>query len=59
MPIEIRELHIKVTVNQPPVEGGGAQAAPAESTKAKPDKEGMVSHIVEEVLTVLNNKKER
>jgi hypothetical protein len=58
MPVEIRELHIKVTVNQPPQQNE-AGVAPAVSKKAEDDKELIINHCVEEVMEIINNKKER
>jgi hypothetical protein len=57
MPIEIRELHIRVTV------GEGAKGAPAPSG-APPgdshvDKDALVAECVEQVMQILHAKKER
>jgi len=58
MPIEIRELTIKVTVDQP-----SPQAAPAgggdQGDSGHQDKDAILAQCVEQVLTILNNKKER
>ncbi|MGD7035305.1 DUF5908 family protein [Methylotuvimicrobium buryatense] len=62
MPIEIKELHIKVTVN-PPEEGnlrqepgnagrGGAAGNPI-------DQDALIAECVEQVLQILQNKTER
>ncbi|CCE23863.1 DUF5908 family protein [Methylotuvimicrobium alcaliphilum] len=62
MPIEIKELHIKVTVN-PPEEGslwqepgnagrGGSAANPI-------DQDALIAECVEQVLQILQNKTER
>ncbi|HBA65076.1 MAG: hypothetical protein CVV06_00835 [Gammaproteobacteria bacterium HGW-Gammaproteobacteria-10] len=62
MPIEIKELHIKVTVN-PPEEGslrhepdnggrGGSAGKPV-------DKDALIAECVEQVLQILQNKTER
>jgi hypothetical protein len=57
MPVEIRELQIKVTVNQP---GNSAPAAaPAEGGEAKGDNDELVANCIEQVLDIMNNKKER
>ncbi len=57
MPIEIRELTIKVTVDQPSPQaqpaGGGDQGGGGH------DKDAVLAQCVEQVLTILNNKKER
>ena len=60
MPLEIRELHIRVTVDQPgpggPPAGGGAGAG--EGGKDD-DKDALVTQCVEETLRVLRDKEER
>ena len=60
MPIEIKELHIRVTVNgaeggankstQDQKQGGGGGSA---------DKEAIIAECVEQVLQILQDKKER
>ena len=70
MPIEIKELHIRITVNAP--EGGAAgtgaaaaagaaagAAAPAPAGGAAGDKEALVAECVEQVLSILHQKLER
>lgn len=60
MPLEIKELHIKVTVNQP--SQGQQQAAGAsasEGGKGDDEKEAIISQCVDEILEIINNKKER
>ena len=62
MPIEIRDLHIKVTVNQPQQGEGGQGGAATESAAGgggKDDKDGIVAQCVEQVLDIINSKKER
>jgi len=59
MPVEIKELHIRVTVNQP---GQAPQsgASPGSGKKEEGDeKEAMIAQCVEEVLQIIENKKER
>jgi hypothetical protein len=61
MPLEIRELHIKVTVNQPQG-GGGTPAADGGgggSKEAATDKEKVIKQCIEEVMDIINNKNER
>jgi hypothetical protein len=58
MPIEIRELHIKVTVNQPS-QGQQQAATPSAGAKADDDKEAIISQCVDEILEIIDNKKER
>lgn len=59
MPIEIRELHIKVAI----AEGGeGAAApagAPAPSAAPAGPPDAIVAECVEQVLRILQNRKER
>ena len=58
MPIEIRELHIRVSVNQP--ESGTASAPAANAAEAgKEDKEGVIRQCIEQVIDLMNAKKER
>lgn len=60
MPIEIKELHIRVTVNAPAEQttakktNGAAQAA-----ENGADKDAIVAECVEQVLQILHNKRER
>ena len=58
MPLEIRELHIKVSVNQP-TGGAAAAAAPGGKDDAADAKEEVIQQCVEEVLEIINHKKER
>lgn len=58
MPIEIRELLIRVTVNQPqPGEAGGNPVA-GETAEAG-DKDALVAQCVEEVLRIMHDEEER
>jgi len=57
MPIEIRELTIKVTVDQPSPKA--QQSAGNTPGGAKDDKDGILSQCVEQVLAIIQNKKER
>ncbi len=59
MPIEIRELHIKVTVNDPNPQAQQAAQPVAENGNAKTDNDGMVAQCIEQVLEIIHNKKER
>ena len=58
MPVEIRELVIKVTVNQPS-QGQQQSAAPSTGAKADDDKDAIISQCVDEILGIIENKKER
>jgi hypothetical protein len=61
MPIEIKELHIRITVNAPESNPGQAPStAPAQSGgDSLADKEAVVAECVEQVLQILQGKKER
>ena len=56
MPVEIRELTIKVNVNG---EQAGGAATPQQGAGGGKAKEDMVKEAVEEVMRILENKKER
>lgn len=61
MPIEIRELHIKLNVNKP---GGTQSSTPSGGTGTPPgpestDKQAIVAECVEQVLNILKKQKER
>lgn len=58
MPIEIKELHIKVTVSTPPTaaSSGSASVTPSE---AGGDVNTIVAECVEQVLEILKQKSER
>lgn len=59
MPVEIRELQIKVTVNQPQSGGDpGSSSAPANEDGAKSPQK-LIADAVEQVLTILQQKEER
>ena len=58
MPIEIRELNIRVSVNQSPAEqgspaGGGAQGG------GGADKDQIIAECVDQIMEILKNKNER
>jgi hypothetical protein len=58
MPIEIRELSIKVNVNQDrtiPTPSAGSAAGPNENDS----KEAIIKEAVEQMVHILDNKKER
>ena len=52
MPIEIRELHIKVTVEEP-------AADERQRILSAADRDNLISDCVDQVLEILNNKTER
>jgi hypothetical protein len=57
MPIEIKELHIRVTVNQPASEGAASTAAGNSATAD--DKDALIRQCIEQVMDLMNAKKER
>jgi hypothetical protein len=60
MPLEIRELYIKVTVNQPPQQGQAPTPEDLTDTKKQDnDKEAIISQCLDEMVRIMNNKKER
>ncbi|MET3026058.1 DUF5908 family protein [Flavobacterium sp. UW10123] len=54
MPIEIKELHIKINVNESPSSG----AKPASSSSSSTEKDN-VAECVEQVMKIIERKKER
>lgn len=61
MPIEIKELHIRVIVNATP-EGKVSVGQPVDNRSVGDkggDKEAVVAECVEQVLQILQNKQER
>lgn len=58
MPIEIRELTIKVNVNQDQNKGG-VPAAPSGENGAEDEKHALIQEAAEEILRILENSKER
>ena len=58
MPVEIRELQIRVTVNQPQQSQPAGTPAP-EGDKAEDEKDSIITQCVDAVVTIMNNKKER
>lgn len=61
MPLEIRELHIRVNVNQPQQAQGQERASisPAEGKKAEEEKDAIINQCIDEVLDIIKKKKER
>jgi hypothetical protein len=61
MSLEIRELHIKVNVNQPrQSEGqGNASMSGGEAKKAEEEKDAVITQCVDEVMDIIHRKKER
>lgn len=59
MPIEIRELVIKATVDQSQGSGAGASAAGKGSSSNSSPGEDLIKECVEKVLAILKEKNER
>lgn len=59
MPIEIKELHIKVTVNALPPSSAQSTAPSAPTASSGEDKDAIVAECVEQVLQILLAKTER
>jgi hypothetical protein len=59
MPIEIKELHIRVTVNAPPSTQPQPLQPKVGGAGSSNDKEAIVAECVEQVLQILQNKGER
>ncbi len=57
MSLEIKELNIRVTVNQPQPESDSA--AVAQSQADKPDNEAVIQQCIEQIIEIFNNKNER
>ena len=57
MPIEIRELLIKVTVNQPEQADTAANSVTGQAGDA--DKDAIIAQCVEETLRIIEQKEER
>lgn len=58
MPIEIRELNIRVSVNQNQQEQGKEQTATV-AGQPMPDKDSLISECVEQIMDILHHKEER
>jgi hypothetical protein len=62
MPIEIKELHIRVNVTPPGSGQGGGNPSAAPGTGGKPsgkESQDLIAECVERVMEILENKKER
>lgn len=60
MPIEIKELHIKATINQPAGQQSAGSAGPASGQATSPaDTDKLVAECVEKVLEILKQRNER
>ncbi len=59
MPIEIRELNIRVSVNQSPAEQDSKSGGGGGSKGGGGDKDEIIAECVEQILEILKNKNER
>jgi hypothetical protein len=59
MPLEIRELHIKVNVNQPSPGGGAGAQVPGGGKDAEDEKDAWISQCIDEVMQILRDRNER
>jgi hypothetical protein len=59
MPIEIRELNIRVSVNQSPAEQDSKSGGGGGSKGGGADKDEIIAECVEQILEILKNKNER
>ena len=59
MPVEIRELHIRVTVDGAPAKPGAAAGGPAHQAQAEEARDAMIAECVEQVLAILERRRER
>lgn len=62
MPIEIKELHIHVSVNTPSSQGSTGKpmnGMKAGDDEGSDDKDAIIAECVEQVMQILQNKKER
>ncbi|MGY6275629.1 DUF5908 family protein [Methylomonas sp. MgM2] len=60
MPIEIKELHIRVTVNAAPEQATAKKTAgAAQEGEDNGGKDAIVAECIEQVLQILQNKRER
>ncbi len=61
MPLEIDKLYVNVSVNQAKSEGGEGSSTPASERDAgkKPDPDKVVKEAIEQVLKIMEDKKER
>ncbi|MGZ5189714.1 MAG: DUF5908 family protein [Flavisolibacter sp.] len=59
MPLEIKELIIRVSVNQPGQQASSPQSTSSPQGNNKDEKESLINQCVEQVIDLLKNKKER
>ena len=59
MPVEIKELHIRVSVNQPQQTEQANAASPARGKKDEEEKDALTNQCIEQVFDIIKKKKER
>ena len=60
MSLNINNLKVSVSVNQPKAEGGEGSSAPAaEQGAKKSDPDKLTQDVIEQVMQIMNNKSER
>ncbi|MFC3443800.1 DUF5908 family protein [Sphingobium rhizovicinum] len=59
MPVEIRELHIRVTVDGGAAKSAATAGGRAHAGEAEADRDAIVAECVEQVLQILQTRKER
>lgn len=59
MPVEIKELHIRVAINADPGKRPTGAGAPPGGSAAAVDKDAIVAECVEQVMEILRARKER
>jgi hypothetical protein len=59
MPIEIRELHIRVAINPAPGKEGAARSSAPSEGDGQAGQDAIVAMCVEQVMQILQSKKER
>jgi hypothetical protein len=62
MPIEIKELHIRVAVNTPSAASqpaGSVRQAPSQQADAGKKKDELIAECIEQILQIMENKNER
>jgi len=59
MPIEIRELQISVSVDNPQPQAAGSNNSAQGETQDSKGNKALIEHCIEQTLAIINNKKER
>ncbi len=59
MPIEIRELHIKLKINEQDSSSGAASSQSSRQEERKASEDAMIAECIEQTLLAIEKKKER